>query len=224
MVHTPSKLDALRQSAAERRHAANASGSVPPSVLASATNTPVGAVNEGDLLGGQVDAVHSEVVHDFDAWDGDNPPGTRHVVAADVHGSSGQDLDQEHSNVTTRRVKTHVSFDALTHAEDAGAGASAGAGAAATSTQTNDALHDADKISVGSVSDVTPPPSTGSHPPLNPFTPEWFAQLVSTAASAAATAVANSARPAAAPGASHSAPRRLNDRKVPDFWEDRPEF
>ena len=63
------------------------------------------------------------------------------------------------------------------------------------------------------------------HPPLNPFTPEWFAQVIGAAASAAATAVANTSRaPVAAASPNPHVPRRLNDRKVPDFWEDRPEF
>ena len=74
-----------------------------------------------------------------------------------------------------------------------------------------------DKISV--VSNVTPPPAPGAVPPgLNPFTPEWFAQVIGAAATAAATAVANSARPPTpAPSPNPAAPRRLNDRKVPDF-------
>ena len=63
-------------------------------------------------------------------------------------------------------------------------------------------------------------------PQLNPFTPEWFAQVIGAAASSAATAaaqaVAGSQRQA--PPANPAAPRRLNDRKVPDFWEDRPEY
>ena len=67
--------------------------------------------------------------------------------------------------------------------------------------------------------------ATGSaaHPPLNPFTPEWFERVISVAATAAATAVASSSSRTTPPLPS-SMPRRLNDRKVPDFWEDRPEF
>ena len=46
----------------------------------------------------------------------------------------------------------------------------------------------ADKISVvGSVSDVTPPPPPpppSSYPQINPFTPEWFAQVIGAAAPA----------------------------------------
>ena len=50
--------------------------------------------------------------------------------------------------------------------------------------------------------------------------------MIGAAVSAAATAVAATPRPAASTtSASHSsAPRRLNDRKVPDFWEDNPDF
>ena len=61
---------------------------------------------------------------------------------------------------------------------------------------------DEDKISIAGDADGVPPPATGIPPPaanvppgLNPFTPEWFAQVINaaatTAATAAATAVAN---------------------------------
>ena len=89
---------------------------------------------------------------------------------------------------------------------------------------------EADEISLADVvSDATaPPPPAPSHPQLNPFTPEWFAQLVGAAASAAASAAAKAAvegsKRAPAPQPDPAVPRRLNDRKVPDFWEDRPEF
>ena len=69
--------------------------------------------------------------------------------------------------------------------------------------------------------------SSSTHPQLNPFTPEWFAQIIGAAATAAATAVANSPRQQAVPPPAPSnpaAPRRLNERKVPDFWEDKPDF
>ena len=82
---------------------------------------------------------------------------------------------------------------------------------------------DPDRISLAD--NAAPPPNTGNHPPINPFTPEWFAQIIGAAATAAATAVANTPRPATpSPAAPSSTPRRLNDRKVPDFWEDRPEY
>ena len=135
--------------------------------------------------------------HDFDAWTGTVPPGQR--VEAEVH--SGRE-EEEHANVTTRGEKPKHPHPKA----------------------------DEDKISV--VSDVTPPPPAATMPPgLNPFTPEWFAQLVgaaaSSAASAAASAVASSVRqsaPPPTPSLNPTAPRRLNDRKVSDFWEDRPEF
>ena len=66
------------------------------------------------------------------------------------------------------------------------------------------------------------PPQDGL-PGLNPFTPEWFAQIIGAAATAAATAVASSSR-TPPPVVNPAAPRRLNDRKVPDFWEDKPDF
>ena len=78
----------------------------------------------------------------------------------------------------------------------------------------------------GNVGQFPPPPMAG----LNPFTPEWFAQIIGAAATAAATAVAtanatsSSSRPAPHTPSSDAAPRCLNDRKVPDFWEDRPEY
>ena len=81
---------------------------------------------------------------------------------------------EEHINVTTRKVKVSVPL-----------------------TDAKDEQDQADKISVaGSVSDVTtPPPMTGTIPPgLNPFTREWFAQMIGAAASSAATAVAQSSR------------------------------
>ena len=58
------------------------------------------------------------------------------------------------------------------------------------------------------------------------FSSEWLAHVISSVAAAAASAAANTpARAPQPPVASPSqAPRRLNDRKVPDFWEDRPEF
>ena len=87
---------------------------------------------------------------------------------------------------------------------------------------------DADRISVAEDAESIPPPAAqpppAAHPGLNPFTPEWFAQVIGAAATAAATAVANSPRQSNSPTPNPVGPRRLNDRKVPDFWEDRPEF
>ena len=129
--------------------------------------------------------------------DWDQPPDRR--VQVDVHAARGG--EEQNINVTTRRGQV-LAPDLRARADE-------------------------DKISIaGSVSDVTPPPNHGTHPQLNPFTPEWFAQLVgaaaNAAATAAATAVAGNQRPA--PPHNPAAPRRLNDRKVPDFWEDRPEY
>ena len=97
---------------------------------------------------------------------------------------------------------------------------------------------DEDRISTAGDANGIPPPAPGVPPPaanappgLNPFTPEWFAQIINaaatTAATAAATAVAGGRPPTTqtSPAPQNpAAPRRLNDRKVPDFWEDRPEF
>ena len=205
VVHTPSKLEVLRQTAAQRRTELEGAGNVPPSVAAAAaaaaeseSTSQTETATDGDLLGG-LDA--GDTLHDFAACNGDRPP--PETVQAEVHAGDREERDNyEHANVTTRRNKNTV--------------------------LTND--DQADKISVaGSVSDVTPPPNlgagaSGQHPPINPFTPEWFAQLVGAAASAAARAVATPAEASRPPPVDASAPRRLNDRKVPDFWEDKPEF
>ena len=138
-------------------------------------------------------------------WNGDHPPGTGTgiEVQAEVHATREED---EYVNVTTRVKKRN---DDLTSKRDL-------------------LGKDADKISIaGIVSDVTPPPhppSSTNYPPLKPFTPEWFEQVIGAAATAAATAVANARRPQAARTFDPSAPRRLNNRKVPDFSEDKPEF
>ena len=90
---------------------------------------------EEDLLGNLADQA---LVHDFDAWNGIHPSGIE--VHTDVHSAREED---EHINVTTRKVKGRVS--GLTAGNAAG--------------KTDDP--DTDKISVaGSVSDVTPPPPT----------------------------------------------------------------
>ena len=221
VVHTPSKLEVLRQTAAERRAAG-----VPPSVQAAgaaaaadtqavsagALGTEAGQTVTPPLLGNLLDP-QEPVRHDFDLWDGNNPPGFnagRQIeVQAEINGAA---TERENINVTTRRPRDGV-FTSATDLPDGAVG-------------TDNAADNTDKISVaGSVSDVTPPPNTHNHPPLNPFTAEWFAQLVETAATAAATAVANSSRaPPPPPAFNPLAPRRLNDRKVPDFWEEKPEL
>ena len=160
VVHTPTKLEVLRQTAAERR-AANGDGAVPPSVVAAADAAAGAPAAVGDLMGDPADTTplaNNSLTQDFAAWNGNVPPGIE--VDAEVH---ERDQEQQiNSNVTTR-------------------------GFAANNGLTADRAADEDKISVaGSVSDVTPPPNADKLPQLNPFTPEWFAQLVGTAASGAA--------------------------------------
>ena len=206
VVHTPTKLEVLRQTAAERRAAAD--GDVPPSVAAAAAvsiedtetvDAAVGAVDEE--VGGVDRPADDPLAHEFAAWNGNVPPGIE--VDAVVHAATGQ---EQHVNVTTRKKYT----EAFT----------GGQGDAAKSAEE-------DKISV--VSDVTPPPppsgQAGNHPQINPFTQEWFANLIGAAASAAAHAAVAAPRPAApAPPPPTTVPRRLNERKIPDFWEDKPDF
>ena len=48
--------------------------------------------------------------------------------------------------------------------------------------------------------------------------------LIGAAVSAAATAVAATPRQSPSSSTFSAAPRRLNERKVPDFWEDKPDF
>ena len=158
-MSTPSKLDALRQTAAERR----AASGVPASVSAAA------AAVDGDA---SINDLFEERQHDFDAWVGDNPPGSNVETRTDTQAETEeidtfQDID---SNITTRDKRRGQQ---LTDKNVAFDGAKAGDAADAA---------DADKISV--VSDVTPPPQMAfNHPQINPFTPEWFAQLVGAAAS-----------------------------------------
>ena len=89
-------------------------------------------------------------------------------------------------------------------------------------------LEDVDGISLAgdAVSDV-PPTRSGDHPQINPFTPEWFTQLIGATVTAAISANNSAPRQQQQqqpPAVDPCAPRRLNDRKVPDFWEDKPEF
>ena len=192
VLHSPDKFEVQRAAAIAAQH-----GAVPPAVLAAGAAAGAGAGDAQNTgTGVQTEDLLGDAatVHDFDNWTEEIPPGQ---VRADVH-AAREDGDTGNVNVTTRR-----------------------GGASGTRTRQDD-----DKISIaGSVSDVTPPPppaGNGSHPQLNPFTPEWFAQVIGAAATAAATAVAGSHRQAPPPNP--GAPRRLNDRKVPDFWEDRPEY
>ena len=193
VVHTPTKLDSLRQAAAERRAANYPTPDVPPSVLAAGTGAqdPV-----APLLDAAVDpADGGGERHDFDAWNGDLPPGSSIEVQADLHAAGDEEEEHgTHDNITVRKGKTVP----LTNKSPLPDGA---------------ALPDPDKISV--VSDVTPPPqTTGSfdHPQINPFTPEWFAKVIGAAASAAASAVASSPRPTSSSSSSSAAPQCLNER------------
>ena len=229
VVHSPDAFEAKRAAAAAASAAARAADTedraraadagdraageagqtahtVPPSVLAAAAGASAGSVaagsqvtpaEEADLLGDE-----DAITHDFTAWQGEQPPRTR----ADVHVQEEREEDIQFGH-----GRRHHRADTLTLRADE------------------------DKISVagsiqGNLGNHAVPPPTPDQ--LNPFTPEWFSQIIGAAASAAATAaataaVAGAARlPAAgtAPVPNLSAPRRLNDRKVPDFWEDRPEF
>ena len=214
VVHTPSKLDGLRHAAAVRRAAVEEVDGVPPSVLAAGQLQDVSeAVPNPDQSQRQVQDQGQDPalgrtaasVHDFDVWTGNTPPGLETLAEVDVHRAEGG--EDTFSNVTTRKVK-----DRLPHSSPA-----------------DTKEDDTDKISIAeAVSDVTPPPPPTSfgNPQLNPFTPEWFQQLIGAAVSAAATAVAAAPKssPSSASASASSAPRRLNDRKVPDFWEDKPDF
>ena len=80
---------------------------------------------------------------------------------------------------------------------------------------------DADRISLAGSLPGVPPPA-GPPPATPPFLAEWFVQVIGAAATAAATAVATASARRPSPVVDASAPRRLNDRKVPDFWEEKP--
>ena len=215
VVHTPSKLETLRQTAANRR------AGVPPSVqqaaLEAAGDAQVpapGATPVGDLLH-QDTVTDADTLHDFDLWDGDDPQRT----TAQVHSA------REDEYVTSRSVNRQ---NRLTNQDNA------------TDAKTEDA--DADRISVASLQDATTTPQAGAtpaaqggssslpqagagagtspnFPPLNPFTPEWFAQIIGAAATAAATAVASSRHPPPSSSSSSNsvdptAPRRLNEETL----------
>ena len=206
VVHSPKGFAVRRGDGAEE---------VPPSVMAAAqAQQPVApqptAPATGDLLGGTP-------ALDLAAWDDQRSPAVE--TQADVHATGGE---QEHVNVTVRKTSQLTLTNKPEDVADAAVSGAAGGAPAGAGAR----LDDADRISLaGSVSDVTAPPNVGDLPTLNPFTPEWFAQIIgaaaTTAATAAASAVANAPRPTA-PSATAaptppSAPRRLNDRKVPDF-------
>ena len=208
VVHTPTKLDALRQTAERRAAGQQGSGDVPPSVLAAAQDAagdiePVlegaGVVGDAaDLLDAASLTDAAQVEHDFAAWDGVNPPGTR---------ASIEDAEtEEHIEVDVNVLRGGDSK--LPNATNQSGGA-------------RDRVHreQGEDVRAGMAAPRSDAP--------NPFTPEWFEHLIGAAVTAAATAVATASSSAPRPSprdAAGVAPRRLNDRKVPDFWEDRPEF
>ena len=53
--------------------------------------------------------------------------------------------------------------------------------------------------------------------------PPWLSQVINAAVTAAATAVAALPQRSAPPSRPSMAPTKLSDRKVPDFWESKPE-
>ena len=65
--------------------AAGAGGPVPPSVAAATPDS------ETDLLGGLDTRDVSSRPHEFDAWNGVHPPGTKSSIEADVHAAGGED-------------------------------------------------------------------------------------------------------------------------------------
>ena len=208
VVHSPDAFEAKKAAAAAAVRAREVGAAVggaatgaaddtgvPPSVLAAGPNPVLPATSVTPAE--EADLLGDEdqaIVHDFGAW-GDDRSSTR----ADVHG--GGEKEKDDISVSAGRRGQRLTDGLTSPADD-------------------------DKISVaGSIHGN----STPAADQLNPFTPEWFAQIIGAAtkaaATAAATAVAAAPRHAAATGTSNPAvPRRLNDRKVPDFWEDRPEF
>ena len=177
--------------------------SVPPSVAAAAAaaaGTSARVEAEADLLG-VLDNAERSLVEEFDTLSGVHPNPSSIEVQAEVHSGTEDNQDQPGVNVSKNDVKNQI----LTAARD-----------------------DAERISSADAPAGTPGATAASgssdHSPPNPFTPEWFAQIIGAAATAAATAVATSSRPTPPSHAPTPAPRRLNERKVPDFWEDRPEF
>ena len=174
------RFEVKRAEAIAAQHAAGAAGTVPPAVLAAGAAANATPAHEVDTEDLLGGAT---TVHDFAAWTDGRPPDRTQV---DVHSERDGGDTNVNVNVTTRRGQT-LAPDI--HASDE------------------------DKISVaGSVSDVTPPPGAGAHPnpQLNPFTPEWFAQLVGAAANAAATAAATACLLYTSPS-----PRDLSTSRMP---------
>ena len=209
VVHTPTKLDALRQTAAERRAAGDA-GTVPPSVAAAAAAAAVDQVG-GTAAPGASGVPTGTLLEDLPDRPADDP---RELAAGNGIAPPSIEVDaareqEQHvdANVTVRRVKNRgEQLTPEAHVED-------------------------DKISIAGSTHEAPPSTAGDLPQLNPFTPEWFAQLVGAAASAAASAAVQAVK-SSAPAtpttstvtSSAAISRRLNERKIPDFWEDKPDF
>ena len=101
VVHSPDKFEVQRAAQAAATAAADQAarqpqGNVPPSVLGAGAAAAAGSTTAVSTNAGDVDLLGDEAVeHDFDAWDGDNPP-ARHQAL--VHSGSDQN-----PNVTTRR-------------------------------------------------------------------------------------------------------------------------
>ena len=175
VIHSPDAFEAKKAAAAAAAAnrgrdvgdvAAGAAAGVPPSVLAASAQPPSTSVSreeEADLLGDDEQAI----VHDFAAWNGDQPPGSNR---AEVHG--GVEKEREDVGVNTSRRGQRLNDGLTSHVDD-------------------------DKISVSGSIHGVPSPATDQ---LNPFTPEWFAQIIGAAANAAATAAATAV--AGAPRAS----------------------
>ena len=123
VVHTPTKLEVLRRTAADRR-----ASTVPPSVAAAAAAAAAGVADaagaagattppDGDLLGGldQEDPreqpacpADDPLAHEFDAWNGVHPPG---IEVRDSVAAAGAGREEEHVNVTTRDKRTATTSD-----------------------------------------------------------------------------------------------------------------
>ena len=191
MSHNPSELEVARSEAAAAAAAyAAATGedsAIPPSVAA--------AIAKQDEM--QADLLEFEDKTDrrtLAPWDGVAPPGTRQLhVQADVH-SAIEDRDQERVSVRGTVIRDRV----LTQAEDVD-----GITVEASPQRSGQAPPE-EQLPRGDS-------RTRDNPQLNPFTPEWFTQLIGAAVSAAATAVASTPRPPA-PVSSTPAPRRLNEQ------------
>ena len=195
VVHTPTKLDVLRQTAAERR--ARDAEDVPPSVQAAAQDAAV------DGAGAALPTQEGGVVAPAGTEDNINVLQEEDLVLPTGTGLTADDDERG----------AHVDAEVIVRAPDNDQGHPPPPPGGLGDPQDD----------VRAAGGVHPPPPAG----LNPFTPEWFAQIIGAAAAAAgaaATAATTAASRAPSPGAAAAAPRRLNDRKVPDFWEDRPEF